>query len=95
MTLNVPDPGTIPGIMKLTDFREISMDRVRRQITRDGWQCVPIHAKVIGLGFLDYHAAMVERGEQKLFPEVEARQARALLKNAVAFPCGLSHKDRK
>ena len=33
MTLNVPDPGTIPGIMKLTDFREISMDRVRRQIT--------------------------------------------------------------
>jgi integrase len=31
---------------------------------------VPIHSKVVALGFLDYHKRMVKRGEKRLFPEL-------------------------
>jgi integrase len=32
---------------------------------------VPLHSRMIELGFLKYHAHMVERGEKQLFPELE------------------------
>ena len=32
---------------------------------------VPLHSRLIELGFLDYHARMVERGEKQLFPELK------------------------
>lgn len=32
---------------------------------------VPLHSRLIELGFLKYHAAVVERGETQLFPELE------------------------
>lgn len=31
---------------------------------------VPLHSRLIELGFLDYHARMIERGEKQLFPEL-------------------------
>ena len=32
---------------------------------------VPMHSRLIELGFIEYHAAMVARGEKQLFPELE------------------------
>lgn len=32
---------------------------------------VPIHSELIKLGLLDYHAKMVARGEQQLFPQLK------------------------
>lgn len=32
---------------------------------------VPLHSKLIELGFIDYHARMVDRGAKQLFPELQ------------------------
>jgi integrase len=32
---------------------------------------VPVHSRLIDLGFLEYHARLVERGANQLFPELE------------------------
>lgn len=39
--------------------------------TGGSMRVVPVHSKLIELGLLDYHAAIVERGETRLFPEIE------------------------
>ncbi|MGW1423208.1 DUF6538 domain-containing protein [Bradyrhizobium manausense] len=39
--------------------------------TGGSMRVVPVHSRLIELGFLDYHTALVARGEQRLFPEVE------------------------
>jgi integrase len=39
--------------------------------TAGSQRVIPIHSKLIELGFLDYHAKMVERGEAQLFPELK------------------------
>lgn len=36
-----------------------------------GQGVVPIHSELIKLGLLDYHAKLVARGEQQLFPELK------------------------
>lgn len=39
--------------------------------TGGSMRVVPVHSRLIELGFLDYHAGVVARGEQRLFPEAE------------------------
>ncbi|MBB4373327.1 integrase [Bradyrhizobium sp. cir1] len=39
--------------------------------TGGSMRVVPVHSRLIELGFIDYHAGMVARGEQRLFPEAE------------------------
>ncbi|MCP2209467.1 site-specific integrase [Bradyrhizobium diazoefficiens] len=39
--------------------------------TEGSMRVVPVHSRLIELGFLDYHAGVVARGEQRLFPETE------------------------
>lgn len=43
--------------------------------TGGSMRVVPVHSELIKLGLLDYHAAIVKRGEVRLFPEIE-RDAR-------------------
>lgn len=38
--------------------------------TGGSMRVVPVHSRLIELGFLDYHAGVVARGEQRLFPAV-------------------------
>lgn len=38
--------------------------------TKGSMRVVPIHAELIRMGFLEYHAALSARGEKRLFPEV-------------------------
>ncbi|RQH14944.1 site-specific integrase [Bradyrhizobium sp. RP6] len=39
--------------------------------TEGSKRVVPVHSKLIELGFIDYHASLAARGEQRLFPEAE------------------------
>jgi integrase len=39
--------------------------------TKGSQRVVPVHSELIRLGLLDYHAAMVERRETQLFPEIK------------------------
>jgi integrase len=39
--------------------------------TKGSQRVVPIHSELIKLGFLDYHAGNVVRGEKQLFPEIK------------------------
>lgn len=39
--------------------------------TGGSMRVVPVHSRLIELGFLDYHAGVIARGEPRLFPEVE------------------------
>jgi integrase len=39
--------------------------------TKGSQRVVPIHSELIRLGFLDYHATIVARGEKQLFPEIK------------------------
>jgi hypothetical protein len=38
---------------------------------RDGLRVVPTHSELIKLGLIDYHAAIVARGEKQLFSEIK------------------------
>jgi integrase len=38
--------------------------------TKGSERVIPLHTALIDLGFLDYHARMVTRGERRLFPEI-------------------------
>jgi integrase len=46
---------------------------------------VPIHRKLIELGFLKYHADVVVRGSQNLFPEIEPDARGYMSGNPSAF----------
>jgi site-specific recombinase XerD len=39
--------------------------------TAGSMRVVPVHGELIKLGFIDYHAAIVARGEKQLFPEIK------------------------
>ena len=44
----------------------------RKSTKTDGsMRVVPVHSKLIELGFLDYHKRMVEQGQEQLFPQLE------------------------
>lgn len=45
--------------------------RLKSTKTGGSMRVVPVHSELIKLGFLDYHAAMVARGEAQLFPELK------------------------
>ena len=42
--------------------------------TAGSQRVVPIHSELIKLGLIEYHAAMVARGEKQLFPEIKPDQ---------------------
>lgn len=43
----------------------------KRTKTAGSMRVVPVHSRLIEFGFLEYHAGVVARGEQRLFPAVE------------------------
>lgn len=45
--------------------------RLKSTKTDGSQRVVPVHSELIKMGFLDYHAAMVARGEAQLFPELK------------------------
>ncbi|SFJ24639.1 site-specific integrase [Bradyrhizobium sp. Gha] len=45
--------------------------RLKSVKTGGSMRVVPIHSELIRLGFLDYHGAMVARGEEQLFPDLK------------------------
>lgn len=45
-------------------------DEEKSTKTEGSKRVVPVHSRLIELGFLDYHASVDARGEQRLFPEV-------------------------
>jgi integrase len=66
------DVRQLHGIWILHITREGSM--LKSTKTEGSQRGVPIHTELIGLGFVDYHARMVARGESQLFPEIKADQ---------------------
>lgn len=52
--------------------------------TAGSMRVVPVHSRLIELGFLNYHAGVVARGEQRLFPEIE-RDKRGYFGDASKF----------
>jgi hypothetical protein len=42
---------------------------------------VPVHSELIKLGLIDYHASIVARGEQQLFPKSNPTSAGSFLVN--------------
>ncbi|MFK4523682.1 integrase [Bradyrhizobium japonicum] len=52
--------------------------------TSGSMRVVPVHSRLIELGFIDYHASVVARGEQRLFSEV-ARDKRGYFGDASKF----------
>lgn len=63
------DVRQIHGVWVLHITREGS--RLKSTKTGGSERVVPIHSELIKLGLLDYHAKMVSRGEQQLFPELK------------------------
>jgi integrase len=60
-------------------------DSAPKSTKTDGsMRVVPIHSELIKLGFLEYHAAMVARGERQLFPEPK-RDTRGYFGDASKF----------
>jgi len=57
---------------------------VKSTKTGGSQRVVPIHSKLIGLGFLRYHAKMVARGERRLFPQMK-RDSRGFFGAASKF----------
>jgi len=47
-------------------------DEAKSLKTAGSRRVIPVHATLIRLGFLDHHAAMVARGERRLWPELKA-----------------------
>lgn len=45
--------------------------RLKSTKTAGSMRVVPVHTELIKLGFLDYHAAMVARGKEQLFPNLK------------------------
>ncbi|WP_438274399.1 DUF6538 domain-containing protein [Nitrobacter sp.] len=81
------------GVWILHVTPEGSLDK---SVKTDGSaRVVPLHSRLIELGFLKYHARMVERGEKQLFPELKPDARGALFANAVAVLCGLLQRHRR
>jgi integrase len=64
------DVRQIHGVWCLHITREGS--RLKSTKTGGSERVVPVHSELIKLGFIAYHAKMVERGEEQLFPELRA-----------------------
>ncbi|OKO88044.1 hypothetical protein AC629_10860 [Bradyrhizobium sp. NAS80.1] len=63
------DVRQLHGVWILHVTREGS--RLKSTKTDGSQRVVPVHSELIKLGFLDYHAAMVARGEVQLFPDLK------------------------
>jgi integrase len=59
-------------------------DDLKSTKTDGSQRVVPVHSELIKLGFLQYHAEMVARGEQRLFPELK-RDSRGFFGKASKF----------
>ncbi|WP_439374953.1 DUF6538 domain-containing protein [Bradyrhizobium sp. DASA03120] len=59
-------------IFHITEVGDEDEDGSAKSTKTDGsMRVVPVHSRLIELGFLDYHAGAVARGERRLFAEVE------------------------
>jgi integrase len=59
-------------IFHITEVGDEDEDGSAKSTKTDGsMRVVPMHSRLIELGFLDYHASVAARGEQRLFPEAE------------------------
>jgi integrase len=59
-------------IFHITEIGDEDEDGASKSTKTGGsMRVVPVHSRLIKLGFIDYHASMIARGEQRLFPETE------------------------
>ncbi|WP_316394953.1 site-specific integrase [Bradyrhizobium sp. 33ap4] len=60
-------------IFHITENGELDDDgaSIKSTKTAGSQRVVPVHSRLIELGLLDYHAAVVARGETQLFPEIK------------------------
>ncbi|MDH2384818.1 site-specific integrase [Bradyrhizobium sp. CER78] len=60
-------------VFHITEDGEVDDDGspVKSAKTRGSQRVVPVHSELIKLGLLEYHTAMIARGEKQLFPEIK------------------------
>ncbi|WP_314945938.1 site-specific integrase [Bradyrhizobium cosmicum] len=72
-------------ILHITEVGDEDGDGAAKSTKTGGsMRVVPVHSRLIELGFLDYHARVVARGEQRLFPEAR-RDKRGYFGDASKF----------